>query len=360
MGFYYGIFLLIAMISFMEIYGLNRREVLKLYILSCLGLFVMSFIRWENGTDWDSYIEYFQTIPEIIHESNFEIGYSMVNGIAKVWTGDYTVALFLCAAILFGFQSPAIWKLSPYPMLSLLFLFGINFGSVFFVRQTIAAGILLYSVIFIKDRRFWPFLACLLLAISFHRSSIVFLIAWWVYRWRIHPYLMIILLFVSMALSGIADSIMQSLGTLVGGAIQVKIDAYTGELRGEMFGLSQSFAVIIAKALFSKLLLIVFSMIMLRRVSEHSPEFRGYFNLYWMGAVLYFLTISISPGLARMAYSFDILQIILLPYIIREIQGRELRIFAVIASFMYIALRLYTVTTGGYYDLFVPYRTIFG
>lgn len=362
MLFYYGIFLIIALYSFLELYGLKRHDVLKLYVMLCFGLFAMSFLRWERGTDWTAYLTFFQSIPSNtwMPESNFEIGYTFLAGLTKSITTEYTVMLFFCAVIIFLFQSTAIWRLSPYPIFSLLFWFGINYAGVFFVRQTIAGAILLYSILFIRDRRFWPFVICLFSASLFHRSSIIFLLAYWVYQWRISAWVMILGVLVAIGLAGVADAIMQSFGSLVGGAIQMKIDAYTGELRGETFGLSQSMPIIIAKAFFSKLLLIVVALIVVKRIERKYPEFRGYLNLYWLGAVIFLMTITISAGLARLGYSFDILQIIILPYIIRSINGRPLRLFAILVSFAYIALRLYTVTTGGYYDLYVPYKTVFG
>lgn len=361
MLFYYGIFLIIALYSFMELYGLRRRDAVKLYVMLCAGLFCMSFLRWETGTDWEAYATFFRSIPtgRLMPESEFEPGYTFLAGLAKSLSSEYTVMLLCCAVVIFSFQSKAIWKLSPYPIFSLLFWFGINYAGVFFVRQTIAGAILLYSVIYIRDRRFWAFAACLVLATLFHRSSFVFAIAYWAYRWRVGAMAMVIGVLVAIGFAGVADSVMQSLGNLVGGAIQMKIDAYTGELRGETFGLSQSMPVIIAKAFFSKLLLIAVALLKLKQIEKQSQEFRGYLNLYWLGAVIFLMTITISPGLARMGYSFDMLQIILLPYIIRSITDRPLRLFAILLSFAYIGLRLYTITTGGYYELYVPYKTIF-
>lgn len=361
MELYYGIFFVLAFASFIEMFGLRRSDDLKIYLIFSLMLFAMSFLRWETGTDWDSYYDYFVSIPdtgELLPAGTFEVGYIFLNGLAKILSSEYTMALFLCGLVLFAFQSPAIWKLSPYPIFSLLFFFCVNYAGVFFVRQTIAGAILLYSVIFIRDRRFWLFAMCVGISVLFHNSSIIFILAYWVYRLKLQPLVMIVILLASIAFAQVADGIMQSFGDLVGGAIKLKIDAYTGDLSGDTFGLTQSFTVILIKAFFSKGLLIVAGMIMLNRLKD-KPEFRGYMNLYWFGAVIYFMTVTISVGLARMAYSFDILQIVLLPYIIQSIKDRNLRLFVIAISFAYIALRLYTATTGGYYDLFVPYKTIF-
>lgn len=358
---YYGIFFIIAVASFLELYGLTRRDAFKLYVIFCFSLCVMSFIRWQTGTDWESYESFFQIMPPQLfwEESHFEVGYTFLNGLAKIVSSDFTVLLLLCGVIIFSFQSRAIYKLSPYPLFTLLFWWGINYAGVFFVRQTIAVAILFFSVIYIKERRFWPFFFCVVLAMFFHRTSFLFIIAYWLFRWKISPMVMVIGIFIAIAFAGVVDALMNSLGALVGGVLQVKISEYTGELRGESFGVTQSLPVIIAKAFFSKFSLIILSLIMLKKIEKQSPEFRGYLNIFWAGVLLFLMTVTIGIALTRMSAYFDILQIILLPYIIKSIDNKNMRILVVVLSFIYIALRLYTVTTGGYYDFYVPYKTIF-
>lgn len=179
MLFYYIIFFIIASCAFLEVFGLKERDKRIIFTFICLVLYILSFVRWECGTDWRSYYFYFSHIPEntLIHESNFEFGYAFINAFAKVYWGDFTGVLFLCATILFSFQSIAIWKLSPLPILSVLFFFSIFIGGIFFVRQTIAGGILLYSILYIQKRRFFSFLFLVVLASLFHRSAVLFIFA---------------------------------------------------------------------------------------------------------------------------------------------------------------------------------------
>ena len=42
-----------------SIYRIRKRDRLFLYITISLFFWVMSFVRWETGTDWESYYNFF-------------------------------------------------------------------------------------------------------------------------------------------------------------------------------------------------------------------------------------------------------------------------------------------------------------
>jgi transmembrane protein EpsG len=61
-----------------------------------LLLTVFLSVRWETGTDWDSYFEYFH---ELDNYRNFEIGYVLENEAIRLFTDNFTLFLFINSTI---------------------------------------------------------------------------------------------------------------------------------------------------------------------------------------------------------------------------------------------------------------------
>ena len=193
----------------------------------------------------------------------------------------------------------------------------------------------------------------------FHRTSIIFVFGWWVYKVKLKPQTMFVVLLLSIGFSSLSAMVMERLGTLIGGIVQSKLEAYLGD-SAETFGQTTPLVITIAKGFINKLIIIITAFIMLRKIEARTPEFRGYLNLYWFGCILYFMTISISLALTRLSYPFDLLQIILLPYIFVNLPNNQLKIVVFFVTFFYFALRLASFLLGSYYDSYVPFKTIIG
>lgn len=358
MGFYFGVFGVLAFFSLIELFGLKKKERDILFLLFSLFMFTLSFLRWETGTDWGAYYSFFENSTEWFRKSEFEWGFSRLNEFAKIIFNNYSVALFLLGAILFSFQTGAIYKLSPYPITSLLFLWCVWFGNAMFIRQSIATAILFFSVTYIIERKFWKFLLCVLFAMLFHRTSFIFLPAWWIYNMRIRPIWLWIGIGSSVLMTVAVKTFIESISGAFGPIVQAKLDLYLSDSE-TTFGTAASLTQIILKGVANKVF--VFFMLMLgykRIVAAYGP-FRGLVNLYWFGILLYFSTIGISIALIRFSFAYDILQIILLPILFKFIKNSELKLVVFIIFLLYLLLRLYISLVGGYYEMFVPYKTIF-
>lgn len=359
MEFYFIVFCILAFFSFIEIMNLNKKVGANIFIVTSIFIFFLSFIRWETGTDWDAYIGYFNSITDWGQNGDFEIGFATINIFTKLLFDNYTVLLFILGAILFSFQSAAILKLSPYPITSLFFLWAVSFGNAMFVRQVIATVILFWSVTYIQEKRFWKFLLMIGFAMLFHRTSIVFIFAWWIFRLQWKMSTLLLLVAGSVLLSAVISIMLDSLGALLGGVIQSKLDVYLGGEEGETFGAKASLATIIIKGFANKLLVFTAALLMLKKASKSNVNFRGYINLYWFGIIIYFSTISLSVALIRFSFAYDIMQIILIAIILKNIKNVDWKIFVFVIFVFYLAFRHYVALTTNYYELFVPFKTIF-
>lgn len=357
MGFYFGIFGVLAFFSLIELFSLKRNQRNILFVCFSLCMFCFSFLRWEVGTDWDAYIRFFNQSNDWFVESEFEWGFSRLNEFVHIIFGNYSILLFILGAVLFGFQTTAIYKLSPYPVTSLLFLWSVSFGNAMFVRQTIATAILLFSVVYIIEKKFWKFLLCVGFAMLFHRTSFIFIPAWWIYRMHIKPLWLWIGVGISVMLTAGLKIAIESVAGAFGPIVQAKLDVYLSD--GETtFGTAASLTQIIVKGIANKVFVFLIFMLMYKKITTTHTSYKGLVNLYWFGIILYFSTIGISVALVRLSFAYDILQIILIPILFQYIHGKPLRLLAYTIYVVYLFFRLYIALVSNYFDMYVPFKTI--
>lgn len=355
---YFIIFAVLAVFSSFEIYGLRQVENKFFFVSLSFALFVLSFIRWKTGTDWEAYNNFFDSSIEWNLESEFEWGFARINEFVRIIFNNYTVFLFLSAVILFAFQSSAILKFSPYPVTSLLFLWSVSFANIFFVRQSLATAILFFSIKYIQKRQLLKFLLMVGIAMLFHRTSLIFIVAWWIYPLRISPFKMICGIAISLTLTVFLSELMLSLGSVFGGMAQNKIQFYI-EKGEDAFGVEIPMAQIIFKGFINKIFIFILAIYFISILEKKEVEFRGYLNLYWVGILIYFSTISISVALVRLSFAYDMCSVVMVPIILNNIQKKDLRFVVFSIFIVYFLMRLYVTINGVSFESYVPFKTIF-
>ena len=357
MAFYVTIFIVLLLFSFVEVFTKRNLFVKILYWSACLFLFMLSFLRWETGTDWVNYYNYFQRVLYRSYEyDEFEVGFRFLNYAVRSLTKEYTILLFFSGLILFLFQSVAIKKLSPFPLLSLTCLFASQVANILFVRQWIAVAILFYSIIYIKKRRFILFLLLVILATTIHRSSIIFIFSWWVFRAKISIKWMRIWIVLTVFFSLVVQEVLSSLlGTFGGVFIQDKLNIYLSESYNSELNKELDYFSILIRGVANKLFIFLLSIFVLRKTMK--KDVKGVINIYWFGTMLYFIMLPISLALVRFSYSFDIVQIVLIPYILKSLSKKN-RLVVFIIFIVYLFLRLLQFLNSTYSLLFIPYKFV--
>ena len=357
MIFYFSIFLILSFFSFLEIFSKKSSAILPFFFLFSFVLFVFSFVRWETGTDWLTYENYFNSINDWFIESEFEFGFSLLNEFVKIYFDSYTFLLFLIGFVVFVLQTKSIYDYSFYPITSLFVLWCMSFSNIYFVRQTVATLLLFYSIRFIQRNKLYHFIFLVFLAMLFHRTSIVFLFAWWVYRIRISNLKMIVFIFLSIIFSFLVGYIIEQIGFLFGGVFQQKIDVYFAD-SSDTYGIEVSKETLILRAILNKGLLFGLFILFLNKIESNYSQYRGFFNLYWFGILLYFSTISFSIVLARLAVVYDLTIIILITFVFKYLNNIYYKLLLFSFLFFYYGVKLYA-TVNLYYNELVPYKSIF-
>ena len=166
-------------------------------LVAALPMFVLiAFRSTSMGNDTGGYLTFFDRmidtpLDKIFIENktgyNFEPGFVLfeklmtyVTHVPEVYQVIYS-SIYLLAVTTFANQLEK-------SNFSFLFFFA-TLGTYTFmftgVRQCLAMSICLFSYKFIKERRIIPFLILLLLAFTFHKSSILFIAAYFIYKRKI-------------------------------------------------------------------------------------------------------------------------------------------------------------------------------
>ena len=348
---YFSIFLVVSYFAYLEVLDIAKGVTLRLLYICSFFLFALSFMRWERGTDWDTYYLLWETLEwdnMIIMEPIF----SSVNILTREFFDNYTVHLFVLSSILFGFQTISIKRYSLYPLLSLMMLVGSQLGNVFYVRQNIAIAIALFSFIYIIKGKFANYLLCVFLAIGFHYSAIVFLPSWWICKLEIGPRKWLVLIILSVFSSFLMMAILKIVGDLLGGGILYRIIYYTeNDIEANP---NISYPIQVAKAILNKGAFLIIAFYLLNKKTENALT-NKFVNLYCFGVILFFLTMPISIHFARASWYYDIFQIFIIPLFMSSIKERKNRQIVFLVMFPIYLVKLY-VFIMGYKDLYVPYN----
>lgn len=149
-------------------------------ILQCTVLFLIAALRsYKVGNDTGRYITHFQDCSRMSWSRLFstydeEPGFYVLAKLISLFT-DNAQWLFVVIALLFSvalFQF--VFTLSKDSQVSFFLLipfqfFGFTLSG---LRQTMALSIVLISYKYVKERKIWKFLLCILLATVFHKSAL--------------------------------------------------------------------------------------------------------------------------------------------------------------------------------------------
>ena len=339
-------------LSSLEVIGLLKKKRLLFCTISFL-LWIFSFIRWEVGTDWDSYFSIFEDCDYI---EWYEWGFLWLNRLVKHTVNNYSVLLAILGGILFYFQSKAILKLSILPLTTLFILWGTDLGNVFFVRQSIAIAILLYSIVQIRRRNLKMFILLVICATLIHAASIIFLPAYWIYHHRFSLLQIIVMFIISCILGSVGGTFLWGgVGDMLGGMYAAKLEGYMEQGADVSFNEGMSAAELYIRAIVGKLfLIIIFTLLICKKYKDDS---RGMMNLFLFATAMLPITISVSPSLGT---PYFCLQIFLMTYVL----GSANRLFnkivllgiLLVMTMFRLYLKLYVDYDG---EAFLPFQTIF-
>ncbi len=380
MGFYIVISAIMGILLLLENIGafsLKTCRNLSYFIL--VVFFILSSIRWEVGTDWDSYYHYFKGGGSIASGwiGDFEIGYRVATYIVRLFTDNYVVmntiwafSVLVCGLLfvkqiygtisrnyqnevtygqikIFRTNSVALFKSSPMLTIVACFWF-LYFGNIFFTRATLAMVLQLVSIEYAERKQVKKFLLIILLATLIHRTSIVFLFVYPIINcnWAIFKKFQWFSIFLAGIMAIFGKKIIYYIGAFMPPSVQYRLKVYSNSfLEVGLFGIINT---VILLALF-----IMFSY----RFARGNRRYINLVKIYSFALVPYAVGITFNGYFIRMAYPYMLVQIILIPKCIQFIKGSAGRFAVSLLLIIYLCMRL--LSNLGTYDVFIPFKTIF-
>ena len=196
-GFYW---IYLVMLAFLLGYECSEtRERKRLIYYGACGFLILTFVAQDFSVSMDiaEYMCQWAIIPTLslgeMLAHKFEIGYVLLCWILeRVFVSDRVLLLVLGALILLPFCR-SFEKETDNPMIALMAFvaLGMYMHAIIFWRQLVAMAILTVSYRFIRERRFVPFLLTVLLAMTFHKVSVVLVAIYLLYRIPINKWLLL-------------------------------------------------------------------------------------------------------------------------------------------------------------------------
>lgn len=330
------------------------------WCLSFVLLVLFDGMRWQTGTDWNSYLYYFQGCLNSQNDLDalFEPGYIAINQAVRSVTEHYTVLLTILAIITYSGFFLFIRRYSPLPFLSLFLLFVTMLPYQGMNRQYIAIVICLSGIPFLLKQQNWRFVFCVFFAMLFHTTAIFFLLAFFLkkrYSLKFYYYLMGSAAL--LCISGVMGRVSALSLNVLGGAIGYRLALYSsgGIFESSFFSRTMGVAM---RALF--IVPVLFAMHKKVRLPDNAVFI---FNMYLMGALFYclFTGTILQVLVARGMLYFSIFQIILIPYILllyRKAFSKQTLLAFLYVYFVFLMVRGIHNYDEGEYNPFIPYTTV--
>ena len=337
----------------------NGEKLLYYYVL--IIFWFLSFLRWETGTDWESYLTFFNKnyILDEFLSTDIEPFFAYLNYIVKQVTDQYWVLLMVIGALIYCLTGPTIYKYSPFPFISLLVYLMLRKADIFFVRESIAIALCFFSIRYIIKKQLWLFLLIILVASQFHRSVIVFLPAYWIYHLNYSFKKIAATLAIYAAVIVLIQSIMSdaliSVSSLLGERFFAKTQHYIEDdadyIEGNVYGV-----VALLRGLLNRIIILFLLFYSYNKL--RLPLLRGLINLYVVSVIIFITVYPISSVLSRLYNSYDMFCVLALPFIFKAISRKSIPIVYFL-FYTYVSVRFVAGTLYGAYSYtLVPYKTI--
>lgn len=326
-------------------------------------LILLGSIRWQRGTDWDNYYNFFvmNKTWKQYRSGFFEISYSLLNYIVHSVYNSYSLFLFIFTFLVISLKYKVVKSVALFPSLSLFLYICQNFGDIFAVRQTLAISILWMSIICIHRKEKLKFIIIVLLAMTFHTASLFWIFSYYIYYkdLKISTLFIFLIIFIILGVSNSLKYLFFSISTYISNNLQLnnvivsKILLYTTDSEIIQPSIIQSVI-----SLSKRVIIVPFVVLLKYKLKETNEYMQGIINLYIVGSVFSCLFLRSFATLQRFSTPYTFLEIFIVPSMLDIIKRKEFKYLFLFIILIYGFLKL-LFSINSYKDLFLPYYTIF-
>lgn len=309
-------------------------------------LFIISAFRGDFNVDYKNYSYLFKffnqfDFSQALQATSTEVGYKFLSRSIGVFTDNELYLFITVSFIILACFYSQFNKYSAYIWLSVLMFVAVGpyYSSFNIMRQVLAAAIIFSGSKFLYERKPFKYFLVVLLASSFHSTSIIMVIFYYILNLKFSLKNIAFILFSSVFLMFSLDKIISFVQTHY-------YTSYTESAYG-MTGASFTSAVL-------PISILLFTLFNYRKIDLNSSMQR-----IWLNAVIFYAFFSIL-GLQvfmveRLKHFFSPYALLLIPLIFSRIKPKDLRVLSMIGLILLLISYHYVVFSGTDYD---PYYFI--
>lgn len=325
---YYILLIIIITIVWLLIKLLNLKNGEKLFLkVAFLLLILFAALRSENvGTDLRNYKIFYELVNSFSLTkllTLFEPGYALYSfALFNISKGSFQFLLIVTSIFTLIGPYYFIKENSNNYFLSVIVYICLSFYIFTFsgLRQSIALSILLLSLKFVKNKKFYSFILCIALAFCFHKSAIIFLPTYFLNKIEIKnrqfPFLLILGLGVFISRYFIVSKLTMffydnyALLNNTGGGYQL---------------LTIFIIIFILLTMFKK------------RIIESNRNNNLWYNMFYIGIIIQIIA-TVEGNANRAASYYTLPLILLIPYFVNTFQLKQRKIVSLVIYTVMIAL----------------------
>ena len=343
---------IIVMLSIISVKDKYNALVSKLYIPINLPLFIFFGGLASSRGDYKSYKLIFN-YPE---KSHVETGFIFLNNVVRDLGGNYHDLLLITVALSVLLKLVAFKKNTPYFTIAVIIYTGVYFvpaemGS---LRFGIAMAFFLFSIHYIHEKKFLPFLIIIIISSTIHIFSlaVVLLYIFNLFNFKRKDYVLLFILSIFFYLffinkfSNFLEKILPSNNIYLS--------------RGLRYLFYQD-AVKINFAIVKRILLFIISLIFFNKFKIILPNFKVIFNSYFLSIIIFFIFSGSFTFANRSSWFFASVEPILLTGFIGTTNNKMFKYLIITLLIAYSILSLvHTLRTqSDNFNLYLPYNNIF-
>lgn len=180
---YWSTLIIVTFLEWLSLKAKSKSQASSLFFtaIAAVIMILVTGLRVGIGTDYYMYEDiYFWSAAGM--QGSIELGYYLLSRLCYAIVPNFHFFLLVLSTLFFVVCRCAIEKLSPDPVMSVFLLIsaGYFFAYMNMMRQMLAAAILLYSLVYVRDSKPLRFLLCVFLACMMHTTSFVFLFVYFI------------------------------------------------------------------------------------------------------------------------------------------------------------------------------------
>ena len=331
-----------------------------LFAFICFAFLVFQDgFRWETGTDWEPYYNFFQELTindNAIEDTEFDIGFVMFTYAIRLFTDNYSVFLIIFAILFYSAFFYLIFNVTDCPFTALLIFY---MSTVYYMgmnRQFMAMMFYAVGLVYLIRGSKFKFVLILILGALFHKTILIGIVALFLNRKMSKLLLIPILsLTILIAASGIINKLPLGIFALLGENAGTKMEFYS--LNGDATSITSMILATIRRLIW------IVPLLILDKKLDKPQGYELIFNLYLIGTLFYILcngTI-LQIVVSRALIYFNIMEMFLVPILFKPLKPNYGKLAITFVLIGYVCL--YTLKGFHGYgegtDYFLPYKGIF-